>query len=76
MTVEQDNQQYFNHLNSVIYTLDDRYFRNMAKTFTWIYSPNPLLGNMIPLTLIENGRTEKLLRFICSQLDDNNIEDY
>ena len=58
------NNEFYNHLNSIIYLIDDYYFHNMAKTFIWINSPCKELGNAIPLHLIEDNNTGLLIEYI------------
>lgn len=55
-----------------IYQLLARFFRwDMGKVNDWLNFPNPLLGDIRPITMIELGREEKLLRFIETQLSEN-----
>ena len=41
------------------------------KTIAWFTTPNPLLGNMDPLDLIRMGQADKVLRFVKTQLAQN-----
>jgi hypothetical protein len=38
--------------------------------FTWMSTPNPMLGNVTPLWMMENGRGEKLAKFIREAMED------
>jgi len=37
--------------------------------FAWMTTPNPMLGNVTPLWMMENGRGEKLAKFIKSAIE-------
>jgi hypothetical protein len=39
-----------------------------AKIAGWLYTDNPLLGDVAPITMIKIGRFEKLLKFINHQI--------
>lgn len=65
-----DNERYYHDLNRVISVLD-RYYHDMACTFTWLWSPNQLMGNAIPFHMIENNKTEALIEFIVKNLHNN-----
>ena len=41
------------------------------KTIAWFTTPNPLLGNVEPLDLIRMGQADKVLRFVKTQLAQN-----
>lgn len=41
------------------------------KTLTWFHTPNPMLGMLTPLHMIQSGRSAKLIKFIESSMDDN-----
>ena len=48
------------------------YFKgNTRKSIDWFHEPNPCLGGIKPIEMIRNGRSDKLLMFIRSQLEDN-----
>lgn len=38
--------------------------------FTWMSTPNPMLGGVTPLWMMENGRAEKLAKFIRDAMED------
>jgi uncharacterized protein (DUF2384 family) len=54
-----------------ISALVDTFFKNEEKTTLWLNTPNPLLGNQVPVEMIFKGRTEKLRNFIDGQLAQN-----
>lgn len=41
------------------------------KALRWYMTPNPLLGNITPFQMIKNGRGQKLMKFITSQIEGN-----
>jgi hypothetical protein len=49
------------------------FFRNRVKTDTWMETPNPLLGGIVPSTLI-CLRPGKLIKVVRQQLDENKSE--
>lgn len=51
--------------------VDDFFGGDLSKTKLWFETPNPLLGGITPLWLINNGRTHRLLEFIKTQLSEN-----
>lgn len=51
--------------------LVNTYFNDEKKTTQWLNSENQLLGGQEPVEMIFKGRTEKLLKFIKSQLKGN-----
>lgn len=46
------------------------HFKDLKKTLTWFETRNPLLGNYTPNHMLK-FRTEKLLKFIETQLAEN-----
>lgn len=40
------------------------FFQDEEKVTVWLNTENPLLGDMAPIEMIFQGRTEKLLKFI------------
>lgn len=41
-----------------------RFFGDEAKARLWMQTPNPMLGNVSPASMIAAGRHQKLRRFI------------
>lgn len=41
------------------------------KTHTWYHQPNPLLGGLTPNDMVSQGRQDKLIKWIKSQIDEN-----
>ena len=48
---------------------------NAEKTVAWMTTENPLLGNVTPYKMMEDGRSEKLLEWVEQQLSENRPED-
>ena len=44
---------------------------DQSKTLLWFSTPNPRLGNLLPLDMIKMGRVRKLLTFVQTALDEN-----
>lgn len=42
-----------------------------SKVNLWLTTPNPLLGDIIPMDMIWNGRVDKLLKVVHNMLDGN-----
>ena len=40
---------------------------------TWMATPNPSLGGVSPLWMLEHGKGEKLGRFIRKAMEDNGV---
>ncbi len=57
---------------SNITALVNTYFKDEAKTTQWLNTSNPLIGNVEPIQMIFQGRTEKLKKFIINQLEGIN----
>jgi len=52
------------------YDLVKEYFKgDNKKTITWFHEPNSGLGYTRPIEMINNRRSDKLLKFIQSRLD-------
>jgi hypothetical protein len=47
------------------------YFKDKKKVRMWMDCPNPLLGMVKPKIMVENGRIEKLLKFVKNCLSEN-----
>jgi uncharacterized protein (DUF2384 family) len=47
------------------------FFKDWEKSKAWFKHENPLLGNMRPVDMIKQGRSEKLLKFIKTSLEEN-----
>lgn len=41
------------------------------KVDLWMSTPNPLLGNSVPLEMIRKGRGRKLIRFVETSIEEN-----
>jgi hypothetical protein len=52
------------NLFKIIGLLSEYFHGDEDKVCLWLRTPNPLLGGMPPVQLIESDRTEKLLKFI------------
>jgi len=63
ITVVQDMSRVSQLVNS--FFLDDK------KTTLWLNTSNPLLGDVTPMSMIFDGRTDKLVKFIESSLEGN-----
>lgn len=54
------------------YELVKEFFKgDNKKTIDWFHDINPGIGGIRPIEMIKNGRSDKLLKFIESQLDGN-----
>lgn len=54
------------------FDLIKEYFKgDSRKTINWFHEINPSLGGIRPIEMINNGRSDKLLKFIRSSLDEN-----
>jgi len=51
--------------------INDKHFKNHDKSWTWMFTYNPLLGDMSPYDLIVLGRFEKLRIFVLNQIDES-----
>lgn len=47
------------------------FFKGSEKMVVWMQTKNPLLGDYTPFEIIAAGRSEKLLKFIQAQLEEN-----
>lgn len=53
-----------------------RFFEgDIDKAEAWMSTPNPMLGNQVPLDMIKQGREQKLLKWIDFQLSENELEE-
>lgn len=41
-----------------------RHFNDAEKAALWMTTPNPMFGNIAPVTMIKAGRAQKVLQFI------------
>lgn len=48
------------------------FFNNYKKVIDWLKFENLNLGGSAPITLINNGREQKVLQFVNTALDENN----
>lgn len=48
-----------------------QFFKNYDKTAAWFNTENPGLGFICPITMINKGRSEKLLMWIKNQIEGN-----
>lgn len=54
------------------YDLIKEYFKDdPKKAIDWFHELNSSLGGIRPIEMIHNGRSDKLLKFIRSSLEDN-----
>ena len=56
-----------------ISTIVNSHFRDEKKTAIWLNTSNHLLGYKMPIEMIFEGRTNKLIEFIKSSLEENVI---
>ncbi len=47
------------------------FFKSIGKTKRWFAATNPLLGGVSANWMIEIGRSAKLYKIICNQLEEN-----
>ena len=52
----------------------DSFFNNESKSIDWMYTRNPLLGDVSPVSMIKVGRFDKLMQFIYTQLEENKYD--
>ena len=52
----------------------DGFFKNESKSIDWMYTKNPLLGDVSPIDMIKVGRFDKLMKFIYTQLEENKYD--
>jgi hypothetical protein len=64
-------QQIDKNLKATKEMIKDFFKAEPKKVGYWIQTPNPLLGEISPLTMIVMGRFEKLEQFILSKLWEN-----
>ena len=57
--------------NAVLKTVNNMFFHNEEKSKLWIESPNPLLGNVSPVSMLKIGRFDKLMRVIYTSIYEN-----
>jgi len=60
-----------NNLDEIEALLTKFFNGDNAKVWLWLTLPNPLLGNVRPLTMVLLGRSEKLLKHIKNCLEGN-----
>ena len=65
-----------NHVPYRYYSLVYEHFKDSKKADAWFMTKNPHLGMSSPFDLIDNGRGDKVLRFIESSLSENKITDH
>ena len=58
-------------LEEAFEAIRDHYNGDFNKTLRWFYYENLLLGNIRPMEMIINGRTNKLIKFIENTLEEN-----
>ena len=49
----------------------DTFFNNESKSIDWMYTRNPLLGDVTPVDMIKVGRFDKLMQFIYDRMGEN-----
>ena len=47
------------------------FFKNSEKTLIWMVTKNPAFGSISPMELIQEGKSDKLLKVVVLMLDDN-----
>lgn len=47
------------------------FFNDIDKTYAWLKTKNPLLGDLSPLDLIKLGKGRKILKFVINCIDEN-----
>jgi uncharacterized protein (DUF2384 family) len=57
--------------NAVLKTVNNMFFHNEEKSKFWIESPNPLLGNVSPVSMLKIGRFDKLMGVIYTSIYEN-----
>jgi hypothetical protein len=65
------NEALYNCQHQAALKAVNMYFNNISKSIDWMYTQNPLLGNVVPNDMIKVGRFDKLMGFIYTQLEDN-----
>jgi hypothetical protein len=60
------------HLENIanICNLVFQFFQDEVKTKLWLQTPNPMLGNVSPRTMLRLGRCTRLLQFVNQAMED------
>jgi hypothetical protein len=60
------------HLENIanICNLVFQFFQDEVKTKLWLRTPNPMLGNLSPRTMLRLGRSTRLLQFVNQAMED------
>ena len=66
----KNNSLYESQKQAVLKVLD-YYFHDLTKCIDWLYTRNPLLGNVVPNDMLLAGRFDKLQKFIYERLEEN-----
>lgn len=59
--------------DNAIYKVLKHFKHDADKTELWLNTNNPLLGNMKPIQMLQQGRYDKLNKFIDNCIEGNNI---
>lgn len=63
----------YNPINLEIYKNVKSFFKNnYKKTIYWFITSNPFLGDLKPIDLIYNNKSERLLQLVLSLIEENN----
>ncbi len=71
--VDNPDTEYFRKTWDAAYLLVSAFFNDKKKTEAWFNTDNPMLGNISPRDMIRVGRGDKLLHFIKTSLDENQL---
>ena len=65
------NEALYNCQHQAALKAVNMYFNNISKSIDWMYTRNPLLGNVVPNDMLKVGRFGKLMQFIYDRLEEN-----
>jgi hypothetical protein len=67
------NEALYNCQHQAALKAVNMYFNNISKATDWMYTRNPLLGDVVPNDMLKIGRFDKLMKFIYDQISVDKV---
>ena len=71
---KMDNDNEAEEISELDEMLSDFLDHSKNKVETWLRTPNPLLGNVIPFDMIKSGQAKKLFNLVKSFIDESKVQ--
>ena len=64
----------YDEMHEIVSLIQEHMKWSLDEALLWMDTPNPLLGNVSPMEMIEVGRGYKVMKFVKTAIDENKCD--